>query len=395
MLTSGSDKKIVRVGMIGGGFMGKAHSHAYVDMPMFFEAKARPVLRVVCDIRTEVARQAAERYGWESFVTSWQDVVNRDDVDLVDIVTPPNTHFEIVLAAARAGKDILCEKPLAMSLSQAREMLAEVEHTGVKHMIGFNRRATPAIRLMKSLIDSGKIGEIYHFRASWLSDWLVDKDAPLIWRLKKDIAGSGAHGDLNSHLIDLAHFLVDDIVQVVGTNATFTKERPLEDTTGQRTLCAEDQYSVKRGVVDVDDSTVFIAKFRNGALGTFEATRVASGCKEKQTLEIYGSKGSLSFDFLRMSELKYFSWEDDPAVQGARRIIVTEPVHPYIHGWWPPGITIGYEHTFVNAIYDLMNYLAEDKAPSPNFVDGVKCQAVMEAVDRSVDTGSWVSVVDL
>ncbi len=259
----------------------------------------------------------------------------------------------------------------------------------MKHMVAFNYRRVPAIGLAKQLIESGKLGKIYHYRATYLQDWIVDPEFPLVWRLQKDKAGSGPHGDLNAHITDLAHYLVGDIDKVIGMSETFIKKRPLEEgPVGLLSAKSGREY----GEVTVDDATLFLAKFKGGALGSFEATRFATGRRNFERIEINGSKGSLVFNFERMNELEYYSKEDDPNEQGFKTILVTEPTHPYIKAWWPPGHTIGYEHTFIHEVYDLMQAIAGDEMPSPDFKDGVKCQAVLEAVEKSIAEERWVGI---
>jgi len=366
--------------------MGKAHSHAYKDVSMFFKSKAVPVMKTICGRDEAALKEAAEQFGWESYETSWKRLIKSKDIDLIDISTPNNTHRDIALAAAREGKHILCEKPLAMNLTEAREMLQAVEEAGVKHMVCFNYRRVPAIALAKRLIGEGKLGRIYHYRATYLQSWIVDPLFPLVWRLKKEEAGSGVHGDLNAHLIDLARYLVGEFDQVAGMSETFIKERATpaeEESPGAK---------VENEKVTVDDATLFLARFKNGALGSFEATRFATGRKNFQRIEINGSQGSLIFNLERMNELEFFSANDPDYTQGFKTILTTEPSHPYIAHWWPPGHIIGYEHTFVHTIYGLMEAIAADKMPSPNFADGVKCQEVLEAVDKSVEQGSWIKI---
>lgn len=381
--------KKINVGLIGYKFMGKAHSHAFKDMSMFFDASAQPVMKAICGRNEEAVKDAAERWGWESYETSWQRIIERDDIDLVDICTGNDSHRDIAIAAAQAGKDILLEKPMAPTLAEAREMLDAVEKAGVKHMINFNYRRCPAIQLAKRLIGEGFVGKIYHVRAVYLQSWIMDPDFPLVWRLKKESAGSGALGDIGAHIIDLARFLVGEFSEVNGFLTTFIKERPiLIETTGDLSA----KGSQEKGEVTVDDAALFLARFANGAVGTFEATRFANGRKNHEKIEINGSKGSIVFNFERMNELEVFSSEDPDYAQGFKTILVTEEVHPYIKAWWPPGHIIGYEHTFVNQVYELMEALANDRMPEPNFVDGVRCQEVLDAVERSSDTGTWIKI---
>ncbi len=385
--------KKINVGMVGYKFMGKAHSHAYRDVAMFFETETVPVMKVICG-RTETAvSEAARKFDWEAYETSWEKLVQRQDIGLVDINTPNSTHREIAVAAAKAGKHILCEKPLAVSLAEAEEMLEAAKEAGVKHMVCFNYRKVPAVGLAKKLIEEGDLGKIYHFRAQYLQDWVTDPEFPLVWRFKKEEAGAGAHGDLNSHIIDLARYLVGDFAKVVGMQETFIKKRPELEVSEELTtgLTAESRRG-KLGEVTVDDATLFLARFKSGALGCFEATRFANGRRNGLRFEINGSKGSLLFELENMNELWFYSCEDPDGMQGFRRIQVSEATHPYIEAWWPPGHIIGYEHTFVHVVYDFMRALDEDRMPTPNFADGVECQRVLEAVEKSVKEERWIDV---
>jgi predicted dehydrogenase len=386
--------KQLRIGMVGYKFMGKAHSNAYRALPMFFpDAKIKPKMSVICGRNEDAVKQAAEQFGWAEVETDWRALIERDDIDLIDINAPSNVHKEIALAAAQAGKHIFCEKPLALTLADSREMLAAAEKAGIKHMIGFNYRFTPAIQLAKKLIESGRLGKIYHFRAWFLQDWIIDPTFPLVWRLQKEIAGSGSHGDLGAHLIDFAHYLVGDMEEVIGMSETFIRERPLaSEMTG---LSAKGSSEGPKGEVTVDDATVFMTRFVNGAMGVFEATRFAAGHRSTNSFEINGSKGSVKFDFERMNELEVYFTDDDEDVQGFRRVLATDPAHAYSEAWWPAGHTIGFEHTFTHEMLELMNAIDEDRLPSPNFNDGVKCQAVLEAVERSVEERRWVSISEM
>lgn len=384
--------KSINVGMIGYKFMGKAHSHAYRDVAMFFETETIPAMKVICGRTEQALAEAAKRFGWKSYETSWEKVIQRDDIDLIDINTPNNTHRDIAVAAAKAGKAIICEKPLARNLSEAEEMLNEVEKTGVKHMICFNYRKVPALALAKELIQNNELGKIYHFRAQYLQDWITDPEFPLVWRLKKELSGSGANGDLNSHVIDLARFLVGEISQVIGMQETFITQRPELKIGKELTTGLTAQSKKEMGEVTVDDATLFLARFTNGALGSFEATRFANGRRNALRLEINGSKGSLMFEQENMNELWLYSCQDPKGTQGFKRIQVNEAEHPYINAWWPPGHIIGYEHTFVHVVYDFLKAIDENKMPSPNFRDGVECQKVLEAVEKSAKEERWVKI---
>jgi len=383
----------IRVGMIGYKFMGKAHSHAYRDLPMFFPETEKPVMAALCGRDEAGVSAAAKQFGWDGYTTDWRELVKRDDIDLIDINAPSDAHKDIAIAAAAAGKHLFCEKPLALTLADSREMLQAAEQAGVKHMVGFNYRFAPAVQLAKKLVDEGRLGRIFHFRAWFLQDWIIDPEFPLVWRLQKEVAGSGSHGDLGAHLIDLAHFLVGDMNEVIGMNETFIKERPIPSSmTG---LSAKGSKDAPRGRVTVDDATLFLTKFANGALGSFEATRFAAGHRCTNSFEINGSKGSVKFDFERMNELQVYFTDDADDVQGFRRVLATDPSHAYAAAWWPPGHTIGYEHTFIHEVHELMESFRENRQPVPNFHDGVKCQAVLEAVDRSIDERRWVSIEEM
>jgi len=388
-----ASKKEIRIGMIGYKFMGKAHSHAYKDVPMFFPDCPTPVMQAICGRDATWVSQAATQFGWNRYETDWRKLVASDDVDVVDINAPSDAHKEIAIAAAEAGKIVFCEKPLALTLADAREMERAVAKAGVKHMIGFNYRFVPAVLLAKKLIDEGRLGRIFHFRGVFLQDWIIDPNFPLVWRLDKSIAGSGAHGDLGAHVIDLAHFLVGDIAEVVGVNETFIKERPIATKmTGLTATASED---AEKGKVTVDDATAFLARFTNGALGTIEATRMAPGHRCTNAFEINGSKGSVKFEFERMNELQVYFTDDADDVQGFRRVIATDAPHAYAAHWWPAGHTIGYEHSLVHEVAELMTAIEEDRLPSPNFSDGVRCQEVLTAVDLSIDNRSWVKVSEV
>jgi len=380
--------KQVNVGLVGYKFMGKAHSNAYMKAPKFFDMATEPVMKAICGRDKEGVAEFAETFGWESYETSWKKLVKRDDIDMIDISAPSYVHHDIAMAAAKAGKHIYCEKPLAFNLKEAKEMLAAVRKAGVKHMINFNYRRVPAIGLAKQMIDAGEIGEIRHFRGTYLQDWINDPEFPMNWRLRKKVAGSGAHGDLNAHMVDMARFLVGEIGEVVGMRKTFIKERPAEGrSTGLTAVAAEGTEKV-----DIDDCTMFLAKFKHGALGTFEATRLAPGRKNFNRFEINGSLGSLVFCFEDMNQLQFYSCKDKAGQQGFRTILATEGDHPYVAAWWPPGHIIGYEHGFVHAVYDFVEAIGKGKDVKPDFQDGAQCVAVLDAVVDSTKSKSWVKV---
>jgi len=368
------------VALIGYAFMGKAHSNAYRQVARFFSPRLTPRMKVICGRTPSAVRAAAREYGWDEAATDWEEVVHRNDIDLVDISTPGDSHMEIAIAAARAGKVVFCEKPLANTVREAERMLAAVEKAGVLHMICHNYRRAPAVMLAKQLIDAGEIGDIRHYRGTYLQDWITDPTFPLVWRLDKRKAGSGALGDIAAHSIDLARFLVGEIAEVAGDLKTFITMRPLPDN------------PKKRGRVTVDDASASLVRFKNGAIGTIEATRMAPGRKNYNRFEINGSRGSLAFDLERMNELEVYLESDEPRVRGFHRILVTEPGHPYYKAWWPPGHIIGYEHTFTHTVYDLLEAMARERLPQPNFVDGVRNQKVLGAIEKAAATRRWVSL---
>jgi len=368
------------VALIGYAFMGKAHSNAYRQVNPFFAPTLRPRMKVICGRTPAAVRAAAREYGWDEAATDWQEVVARKDIDIVDVSTPGDSHMEIAIAAARAGKAVFCEKPLANTVRDAERMLAAVEKAGVVHMICHNYRRAPAVMLARQLIAEGQLGPIRHYRGTYLQDWITDPNFPLVWRLDKKKAGSGALGDIAAHSIDLARFLVGEISEVAADLATFVKMRPLPDN------------PKKRGRVTVDDASVSLVRFANGAIGTIEATRMAPGRKNYNRFEINGSRGSLAFDLERMNELELYLEADQQRVRGFRRILVTESTHPYVKAWWPPGHIIGYEHTFTHTVYDLLEAMARDKVPQPNFADGVRNQRVLGAIEKAAATRRWISV---
>jgi len=367
--------------------MGRAHSNAYRQIPFYFpEIESKPVLKALCGRSPEPLAQAAAVMGWEETETDFDTLVACDDIDLIDITTPNNVHAEMVIKAAQAGKHVFCEKPLAMSLAEAREAQEAVEAAGVVNMICHNYRRAPAVSLAKQMIDDGALGTIYHWRSQYLQDWLVDPQAPAVWRTQKEIAGSGALGDLLAHSIDLALWLVGDIERVCCDMETFVDERPPLGGSGEQ---------IK---VDVDDGVVALARFANGALGTMEATRFAPGHRNYNFFEINGSGGSLRFNLERMNELEYYDCADSDGQQGFRVIQTTEGGHPFMgvsdNGgrYWPPGHIIGYEHTFINTVADLLKGIEAGESPAPTFADAVKTQAILEACENSAEAGGWAEV---
>ncbi len=373
-------KREVRVALIGYRFMGRVHSNAYRQVTPFLSPRLVPRMKVLCGRDRKAATEAANRLGWEEAATDWREVVRRDDIDLVDVSTPGDSHAEIAIAAARAGKAVLCEKPLANTLAEAEAMLAAVKKAGVVNMLCHNYRRAPAVMLAKQIIEAGDLGDIYQYRGTYLQDWILDPELPLLWRFQKDKAGSGALGDIASHSIDLARYLVGEITEVASDLTTFIKKRPLLDRPGTR------------GVVTVDDAATALVRFANGAIGTIEGSRVAAGRKNHNRFEINGSKGSIGFDLERLNELQVFLSSDPEPRQGFRTILVTQPSHPFVGSWWPPGHIIGYEHTFTHTIFDLLEGVAEGRSPRPNFEDGVANQRVLAAWERAARTRRWVKV---
>jgi predicted dehydrogenase len=377
----------INVALIGHLFMGKAHSNAYRQVRSFFPGKLMPRMKVLCGkAPREELDATARQYGWEEAEPDWRKVIERKDIDVVDISTPGHLHHPMAIAAAEAGKHILCEKPLANSLAQAKEMLRAVEKAGVKHYVNFSYRRAPAVAYARQLVEAGRLGQIYHYHGAYLQDWIMDPEFPLVWRLEKKYAGSGALGDIGAHAADLALYLNDEIREVAGQLTTFIKERPRADE-GAGAWGAKGGKG--KGKVTVDDDANFLARFRNGSVGVFESSRFAGGRKNYNAFQIYGSKGSLAFNLERMNELEFFDRTEPTSDRGYKTISATESTHPYVGAWWPPGHILGYEHTFVHAIHDFLTCLEEDRMPEPNFRDGVKVQAVLDAVERSAKSRRW------
>jgi len=375
--------KPINVGLIGCGFMGRTHSNAYRKVYNFFRPELKPVLRAICDSNVEKAKTFADTWGYESVESDWKKLIQRADIDLIDICTPNNTHREIALAAAAAGKMIICEKPLAMNTAEGREMVAAVEKAGVPNLVSFNYRRVPAVTLAKQLIDEGRLGRIFHYRAVFLQDWTISADLPqggdALWRLDAKVAGSGVTGDLLAHCIDTALWLNGGIDKVTAMTETFIKERK-HNITGQ----------VEQ--VTIDDACAFLARFKNGSLATFESTRYARGHKALYTFEINGEKASIAWDLHDLHRLSYFDHRDDSIIRGWRSIHVTDGDMPYMGKWWVPGLQIGYEHTFVHQVADFLEAAAKGKSAAPTFRDALETQKVCDAVLDSARKGTWVQV---
>ncbi|HUW59481.1 MAG TPA: Gfo/Idh/MocA family oxidoreductase [Candidatus Bathyarchaeia archaeon] len=377
-------KKKLNVGLIGYGFMGRAHSNAYLKVNRFFDLGYQPVLKAACARKAEKVEPFAANWGWESVETDWRRLIDRKDIDVIDICSPNNTHKDIAIAAAQAGKMVLCEKPLAMNAEEGRAMTEAVEKAGVPNMVWFNYRRVPAITLAKQLIDEGRIGKVFHYRAKYLQDWTINPNVPqggaTLWRLDIDVAGSGVTGDLLAHSIDTAIWLIGGVDKVTAMTETFVKERPLQDD------------PKKTKPVGIDDACAFLARFKNGALATFESTRYARGRKNQNTFEVNGELGSIYFDLEDAHQLQYYNHKDDSHVVGWRTILVTDSDHPYMKHWWVPGCVIGYEHTFINALADFLEGLGTKNPARPNFRDALETQMVCDTVLKSAKTGVWEKV---
>ncbi|MDX6740607.1 Gfo/Idh/MocA family oxidoreductase [Actinocorallia sp. A-T 12471] len=372
------------VGMVGHAFMGRVHSQAWRNVSAFFDLPVRPVMAALSGLSRERAAAAADSLGWATSESDWRELLKRDDIHIIDICTPGDTHAEIAIAALEAGKHVLCEKPLANSVAEAEAMAEAARDAaplGIRNMAAFNYRRVPAVAYARSLVAAGRLGEIRHIRAQYLQDWIVDPEHPLVWRLRKDKAGSGALGDIGAHIIDTAQFVSgQSITGVSGLSTTFIPVRPLPDGSGH-------------GEVTVDDAALFLARLDGGAIASFEATRFATGRKNSLRLEINGSLGSLAFDFEAMNELEFHDHTLPGAESGFRRVLVTEADHPYAGAWWPPGHGLGYEHTFTHQIRDFLAAISENRDPAPSFTDGLHVQRVIDAVERSAATESrWTPV---
>ncbi|WP_436971057.1 Gfo/Idh/MocA family protein [Micromonospora coxensis] len=394
--------------MVGYAFMGAAHSQAWRTVNRVYDLPARARMALICGRDATKVSDAADRLGWEAYTTDWRELIARDDIDVVDICTPGDSHAEIALAALAAGKHVLCEKPLANTVAEAREMAAAAataQAAGVRSMCGFNYRRVPAVTMMRQLVADGRLGVIRHVRATYLQDWIVDPQFPLVWRLQRDRAGSGALGDIGAHIIDLTQFVTGRrITGVSAVTETFVKERPLP--AGSSGLAATvngagaadghgavDGHGPATGTVTVDDAAVFVARLDGGALATYEASRFATGRKNALRVEINGSLGTVVFDLERLNELEFYDATLPTAEQGFTRILVTEGEHPYMSAWWPPGHIIGYEHSFTHQMRDFIEAVATGVDPAPSFAEALQVQLVLDAVTRSAELGSsWTEV---
>ncbi len=371
--------KKLNIGLVGCGFMGRAHSNAYLTVGQFFDLKYQPVLKAVAARDPEKTKRFAHKWGYQSHYTDWKQLVADPELDVIDIASPNDTHAKIAIAAAQAGKMILCEKPLARNLQEAQQMVDAVKKTGVRTMVWYNYRRIPAVTLAKKMIEAGKLGRIFHYRAKFLQDWTISADVPQggkDWRLDVDAAGSGVTGDLLAHCIDTAIWLNGEMDSVSAATETFVKERK-HNLTG------------KMEKVGIDDASAFLARFQNGSLATFEATRYARGHKALYTLEINGEHGSLAWDLHDLHRLQWFDHKDEGSLRGWRSIHVTDSDHPYMANWWVPGLAIGYEHSFIHQVADFVNSIDTKKPAEPTFEDAMATERVVHAVLRSADSGKW------
>lgn len=388
--------KKINIGLIGAGFMAKAHSIAYAGMPMFFSpAPALPCKKVIVDINEEIAKDSCIRFGFETYSTDWHDIINNPEIDVVDICTPNNVHAEIAIAAAKAGKHILCEKPLALTVAQAKDMYLTAKENNVTTLVAFNYRKTPAVQLAKKYIDEGAIGTILDFRGTYLQDWSADPSSPLSWRFQKEICGSGALGDIGTHVVDMLRFLIGEFDSVMARTATYIKERPVQSGLTDSLGNVKGDTGAKKEKVDVDDQCCFMIECKNGAFGTIEATRNAWGRNNYITFEIHGTKGSIAFNYERRDELQV-CFSADPNDRRGFRTVYTGPNHPYGDSLWPiPALGIGYTETKIIEAYDFMKAIIDQTPAAPNFKDGYAVELIADAVLQSARQNKWVKVTEL
>ena len=380
------EKKTLNIGMVGYGFMGRTHSNAFLQAGRFFDLACQPVLKAVCARNAARAETFAANWGYESIETDWRRLVERSDIDLIDIASPNDTHAEIAIAAAQAGKIVMCEKPLGRTAAEAGSMVAAVESAKVPNMVWYNYRRVPAVMLLRQLLDEGRLGRIFHYRAKFLQDWTISQDLPQggegLWRLDVAVAGSGVTGDLLAHNIDTALWLNGPIRELTAMTETFIKQRK-HNLTG------------KVEAVGIDDASAFLCRFQNGSLATFEATRYARGHKALNTLEINGEHGSAMWDLHDLHRIQWFDHRDEGRLRGWRNIHVSDGDHPYMKHWWVPGLQIGYEHTFIHQAADFLEALASGKAAAPTFRDGLATDHVTDAVLKSAKTRQWETVPEV
>jgi predicted dehydrogenase len=387
-------KRKLNVAMFGSGFMGKVHSHAWMTVSKIYDTKVEPVLKVAVG-RSEKIKDFAAHWDYEEWCNDYNEVLNRPDIDIIDICTPTFTHKDLAIAAAKAGKHIFCEKPCALTYADCRAMADAANSAGVVHYLNHNYRRVPAVAYAKQLIESGALGTIYHWRGAYLQDWIMSPSFPLTWHLQQEKAGGGPLFDLNSHSIDLARYLIGEVDSVMAINKTFIKERPLPGEKSATFTAGNDNENSVMGKVTVDDASFMILNFENGTLGSQDASRFACGRKNYNDFEIYGSKGAVIFNFERMNELQFLDFTENSLNQGYRTIMVTEYGHPYAGAWWAPGHGIGYENTFVNVMADFLNAVAGGTVIHPNFDDGAATIRILEAAKLSSTAGRLVKVTDI
>ena len=388
-------KKTLNIAIIGMGFMGRAHSNAWSQLNKFFDTEYEICLKAVAGKNEERTRQFAERWGYESYTTDWHTLLDREDIDVIDILTPTYLHKEMAVAAMKAGKHVICEKPCSLTWEECHEMAETAAKAGVVSYLNHNYRRVPAVALAKQMIEEGKLGTIYHYRGSYLQEWIMDENFPVTWQLKKETAGGGALYDLASHNVDLARYLVGEPVAVTAMLRTFVKERPEPGENSAVFSAGDTSGSQKKLPVTVDDAASLVLEFENGAMGSLEASRFATGRKNYNCFEIYGSKGALCFDLERMNELQYYDNTEPNAQRGYRTILVTEGEHPYVGAWWPQGHIIGYEHTFVHAFKEFVHAIAEGGSMTPDFTDGEKIIRTLQAAQISSREGRKVLLSEL
>jgi predicted dehydrogenase len=378
-----SEKKELNIGIVGYGFMGRTHSNAYLQAPRFFDLGYRPILKAVCARNADRVKGFAENWGYQSTETDWRALVARNDIDLIDIASPNDTHAEIAIAAAKSGKMVLCEKPLGRTAQEAKAMVEAVESANVPNMVWYNYRRVPAVMMLKQLLDDNRFGRIFHYRSQFLQDWTISQDLPQggegLWRLDSAVAGSGVTGDLLAHNIDMALWLNGPITEVSAMTETFIKER-------KHALSGQVQP------VGIDDASAFLCRFENGSMAVFEATRYARGHKALFTLEVNGERASASWDLHDLHRLNYFDYRDESRLRGWKSIHMTDDDHPYMKNWWVPGLQIGYEHTFIHQIADFIQALDGGAAAAPTFRDALATEYVTDAVLKSGKTKQWESV---
>ncbi|MFA9465083.1 MAG: Gfo/Idh/MocA family protein [Velocimicrobium sp.] len=385
-------KKKLNIAIIGSGFMGRAHSNGWRQLNKFFAVDYEIVLKVVADCNKEKLEAFAEQWGYEEICTDWHELLERDDIDVIDILTPTYEHKEMAIAAMKAGKHVICEKPCAISYEDAAQMAKVQEECNVVTYLNHNYRKVPAIMLAKRMIDEGKLGTIYHWRGSYLQDWIMDEKFPLTWHLKKDKAGAGPLFDLSSHALDLARFLIGEPKSVIAMNKTFINKRPFPGDNAATFSAGTGIKNAKMGDVTVEDAAFMVLEFENGALGNIDSTRFAGGRKNYNCFEVYGSKGSLCFNLERLNELEYYDCTEDTDTKGYKTIIVQEGTHPYAGAWWPAGHSIGYEQTFVHAFYEFVRAIEGKTKAAPDFVEGAKIMHILECARESSEKGMRIEI---